>query len=175
MKNDRTRRLAYSAMFAALTAVFSWISLPIGPVPINLALLSVLLCGALLGKKYGLLAILCYILLGAVGVPVFSGFRSGVGTILGATGGYIVGYLPAAVLAGIRVRPGKGAYLRRAGFMALGVVACYALGTAWFMHLTGRTLLDSLTLCVLPFLPGDAAKILLASFLTERLRKPLQL
>ena len=172
MKKNDTYSLILCAVFAALTAVLSWISVPIGPVPINLALLAVLLCGAVLGPVRALISVTVYILLGAVGVPVFAGFRAGIGALLGPTGGYIIGYLPAAFLASLRL-PGKTArpVLFRCLFMLLGVLSCYLIGTLWFMHLSGYDAGKALSLCVLPFIPGDAVKIAAASLLTGRLQK----
>ena len=173
LKNDKLRMLIYCALFAALTAVFAQLSLPIGPVPISLATFGVMMCGLLLGGRYGALSMLCYILLGLVGVPVFSGLRGGAGALVGATGGYIVGYLPYAILAGMQFFP-RDSFGSRCVMLLLGTLACYVLGTGWFMYQSGRALGDSLTLCVLPFLPGDAAKIALAAFLAPRLRKALR-
>ena len=170
MKTFSTRNLALCALFAALTAVCSWISIPIGPVPINLALLPVLLCGALLGPVSGCLSIGCYLLLGLAGVPVFASFRGGAGALLGPTGGYLIGYLLCVAISGL----GRGKNVwQMLLFMVLGIAACYALGTAWFVHLTGKTLAVSLSACVIPFLPGDAAKTALALLLARRLKKPL--
>ncbi|MBQ7185082.1 MAG: biotin transporter BioY [Clostridia bacterium] len=169
-KGSKAYTVTLCALFAALTAVFSWISVPIGPVPINLALLAVLLCGLILGPRQALIAVGVYILMGAVGVPVFAGFRGGAGVLLGPTGGYIVGYLPAAFISGLaRERGGGHAALKRVAFMALGVAACYLLGSIWFAVLRKAALWDTLCLCVFPFLPGDALKVALAAFLAPRI------
>ena len=176
MKNSNVRKMVFCALFAALIVVFAQLQIPLpGLVPISLATFGVMMAGLLLGWKYGLLAVAVYILLGAVGVPVFAGFKGGVSALLGPTGGYIIGYLPYAALAGLNLRKVQGSFWGRCGLLVLGTLACYILGTAWFMHVTGRTLAESLSLCVLPFLPGDAAKILLASFLAPRLRKALKM
>ena len=133
---------------------------------------AVLLCGAVLGPVRALISVTVYILLGAVGVPVFAGFKAGIGALLGPTGGYIIGYLPAAFLASLRL-PGKTAHpvLFRCLFMLLGVLSCYLIGTLWFMRLSGYDAGKALSLCVLPFIPGDAVKIAAASLLTGRLQK----
>ena len=169
MRRTTTKQLVLAALFAALTAIFSQISIPIQPVPINLALLAVLLCGALLPLKWADLSMGVYILLGATGVPVFSGFRGGVGVLVGPTGGYIVGYLAAAALVAA-LRPWwMGRFVKLLLSMAAGVVACYLLGTLWFMYVRGTGLMEALGLCVFPFLPGDAAKVLVAAVLAQRL------
>lgn len=175
MKNMSAKKLVYTALFAALIAVFAQIQIPLpGLVPISLATFAVMMCGLLLGWKLGLLAAAVYILLGAVGVPVFSGFRGGVSALLGPTGGYIIGYLPYAAIAGIALQKEKDTFLSRCCLLLLGTAVCYILGTAWFIHATGRTLAESMGMCVFPFLPGDAVKILLSSFLTPRLRKAMK-
>ncbi len=175
MKKGDTRRLVFCALFTALIAVFSQLQLPVGPVPVSLATLGVMLCGLLLGWRYGALAVGAYILLGAVGVPVFAGFQGGAGRLLGPTGGYIVGYLFYALLAGLNLPRLQERFWGRCVLLLLGTAVCYVLGTAWFVKTSGRTLAESLSLCVVPFLPGDAAKIALAAFLTPRLRKALKI
>ncbi|MBR4538555.1 MAG: biotin transporter BioY [Clostridia bacterium] len=174
IKSD-TRKLVFCALFTALIAVLSQLQLPIGPVPVSLATLGVMLCGLLLGWRFGALALGAYILLGAVGVPVFAGFQGGVGRLAGPTGGYIVGYLFYAMIAGMEIPRLRERFFGRCILLLLGTAVCYGLGTVWFMHMSGRTLSESLSLCVIPFLPGDAAKIALASFLTPRLGKALRI
>ena len=174
IKSD-TRKLVFCALFTALIAVLSQLQLPLGPVPISLATFGVMLCGLLLGWRFGALAVGAYILLGAVGVPVFAGFQGGVGRLAGPTGGYIVGYLFYAMIAGMEIPRLRERFFGRCILLLLGTAVCYGLGTVWFMHMSGRTLSESLSLCVIPFLPGDAAKIALASFLTPRLGKALKI
>ena len=174
MKPFPVRMLAFCALFAALTAICSQLAIPMAPVPINLALLAVELCAALLPCRYAVISMTVYILLGLVGVPVFSSMRSGPAALFGVTGGYIFGYVAAAlVISLLAAKFGRG-FWRLCLWMAIGVLACYAFGTAWFMILSKRTLAESLSLCVLPFLPGDALKILLAAVLAGRLEKPLR-
>ncbi len=175
MEGFTARKMVFCALFAALIVVFAQIQVPLpGLVPISLATFGVMMAGLLLGWKLGLLAVAVYVLLGAVGVPVFAGFKGGIAALTGPTGGYIIGYLPYAVLAGLPVKKAQESFWGRMGLLALGTFACYLLGTTWFMHATGRTLGESMGLCVLPFLPGDAVKMALASFLTPRLRKAIK-
>ena len=175
MKGFTARKMVFCALFAALMVVFAQIQVPLpGLVPISLATFGVMMAGLLLGWKFGLLAVAVYVLLGAVGVPVFAGFKGGIAALTGPTGGYIIGYLPYAVLAGLPVKKAQESFWGRLGLLALGTLACYTLGTAWFMHATGRTLGESMGLCVLPFLPGDAVKMGLSSFLAPRLRKAIK-
>ena len=162
-------QMVLCALFAALTAVCAQLTIHIGPVPISLSLLPVLLWAALTEPKASALMPVLYLVMGLAGLPVFSGMTGGPGKLLGPTGGYIVGYIPCACVISLwAARRGRGWKAQAAG-MAAGVAVCYALGTAWFMASTSRTLGESLGLCVTPFLPGDALKIALAVFLSIRL------
>ncbi len=172
-RNMGTRRLSACALMAALIAVCSQIQIPLPAVPINLALFAVHLSGALLGPAGGALSVAVYVLLGMIGVPVFAGFRAGLTVLFGKTGGYILGYFLCAWLVGFLSRRRPFTFPRLCLAMAAGVFVCYFFGTVWFMALTGTGLAASLSLCVLPFLPGDAAKIALAAFLGLRLRPAL--
>ena len=176
--NNRTFRLVLTAMFAAILAVASWISvpLPFTPVPINLATLAVTLTGALLGSRYGSLSVIIYLLLGAVGVPVFAGFTGGLGHIAGPTGGYIVGYLTSVFICGLVIElTGKDdvKWWTTAIAAVLGTFSCYVLGTIWFIVLTNNTLAASMTMCVLPFLPGEVFKLVAASVIVPVLKPVL--
>ena len=169
MKNS-VKTMVAAAMFAALTAVCSQIAIPLPwGVPLNLATLSVFLSGALLGAKWGFVSQLVFVLTGAVGVPVFSGFRGGLGALTGPTGGYLLGYLLAALLVGLLVQLRPHSKWMLPVSMVCGLAVCYALGTAWFMMLTHTGLLAALSKCVLFYLPGDAAKIAAASLITARI------
>ena len=169
----QTRNLVLCALFAALTAVFSQIAIPIEPVPINLATLSVFLAGGLLGAKYGALSQVVYVLLGAVGAPVFQGFRGGIQALAGPTGGYIIGYIFAALVTGLLLQKLGRSFLSAILSCAAGLAVCYALGTAWYVFQAQAELLPALGLCVVPFLPGDAVKILAAALLTPRVYRAL--
>ncbi len=171
------RNLVYVAVGAALLTVCSWISVPT-PIPFTLQTFAVCLLAALLGWRLGLEALVVYILLGAVGLPVFSGFKSGVGALLGVTGGYIVGFLFTALVVGLAADRLGRRPLVLAVSMALGVLLCYAFGTVWFVRVYTAdkgpiSFLSALTTCVFPYLLPDAAKIALAVFLTRRLRRAI--
>jgi len=159
---------------AAVMAAVSPFSIAIGPIPLSFCTLVIYLDAYILGGKRGTLAVLVYILLGMVGMPVFSGFGAGLGKVAGPTGGYIVGYLPMALLAGAAVEKfSKNRVLQIAG-MVLATAVLYALGTAWFCVQSGNPLDKALALCVLPFLPGDALKIAAAAALGPVIRKRLE-
>lgn len=169
------REITAAALGIALISVCSWISVPTPvTVPFTLQTFAVCLTAALLGLKCGLWAVAGYILLGAAGLPVFSGFRGGPGVLLGPTGGYIVGFLFTALCVGLPLRRFGRKLPMLAASMALGVLLCYAFGTAWFMAVYARntgpvSLGTALSWCVLPYLIPDGVKILLAALLTRRL------
>jgi len=172
-----TREAACIAMGAALIAVCSWLSIP-AAVPFTLQTFAVCLVTAVFGLKLGLWSVGIYLLLGAVGLPVFSGFKGGLGALLGATGGYLVGFLFTALIVGLAVRRFGRRPLALILSMALGILVCYAFGTAWFMLVYARGsgpigVLTALGWCVFPYLIPDAVKILLATLLTGRLYRLL--
>jgi biotin transport system substrate-specific component len=164
------------ALFAALTVVGTVIQIPLPftPVPISLATLSVYLAGGLLGAKYGALSQVVYILLGVVGLPVFSNFQGGIGVIAGPTGGYIIGYVAAALIVGlIAGKERRSPIWKLTVSMISGTATCYGLGTAWFVISTGTGLAAALSLCVIPFLIGDTLKIIAAILLVKALKRVL--
>ena len=168
-----TRDLATIAMGVALITVCSWISVPM-TVPFTMQTFAVCLVTALFGLRRGMWTVACYILLSAVGAPVFSGFKGGLGALLGTTGGYIIGFLFTALIVGLAVEKlGRRPWVLVVS-MALGILVCYAFGTAWFMYVYARKtgpigLGTALGWCVIPYLLPDAVKIALASALVGRL------
>lgn len=170
----RVRRLVLCALFAALAAVCSQIAIPMPwGVPINLAVFAACMAGSMLGPIWGTASLAVYVALAAIGVPVLAGFQGGPAAIFGKTGGYAVGYILTALLTGVLAQLLERRFWPLCLAMAAGCLACYALGTLWFMFLTHSSLLTSLTLCVLPYLPADTAKIALAALLTIQLDRRL--
>ena len=177
--------MAYTALGAAVLAICAWISVPT-TVPFTLQTFGVFCLLSLLGGRRGTLAILVYILLGLIGVPVFSGFRGGAGVLFGTTGGYILGFL----LSGLLYRALEGTFRNRENknaatvfellTMAAGLLLCYAFGTLWFMAVYSKNtgaigLGAALSWCVLPFILPDAIKLALGFLLGARLRSVLRL
>lgn len=165
--------LAIMGLGIALIAVCSWISIPM-TVPFTLQTFAVCLIAALLSLRRGLWTVLCYILLGAVGAPVFAGFKGGFGALLGVTGGYIVGFLFTALVVGLASERWGRKLKVLVPAMILGILLCYAFGTAWFVLVYTKNsgpigVGTALGWCVLPYIPADAAKLLLASLLSVRL------
>ena len=167
--NSTVKNMALTAVFAAFICIISPWTIPIGPVPISLGTAGVYLCAACLGSKRGSSAVAIYLLLGFAGLPVFTGFAGGIHRLFGPTGGYLVGYIPCAFVAGLLIdRIGK-LWTYPLG-MVLGTAVLYFFGTAWFCLLSGTAIIPALAACVLPFLPGDAVKIACASVLGSKLR-----
>ena len=159
-----TKDLVLTALFAALTAVLAQIQLPIGPVPFNLAVFGAFLAGMLLAPAWAAASMGVYMLLGAVGIPVFAGFMGGPAVLLGKTGGYVIGYIFIALATALAVkRSGKLPVIGAA--MLAGLLVCYGFGTAWFMAVTGADLVSALGWCVLPFIVPDVCKGVLACVL----------
>jgi conserved hypothetical protein len=172
--NSKVTDIVYIGLSAAIIAVCSWISIPL-TVPITLQTMGVVLISGLFGAKRGTLSTLLYILIGAIGVPVFSGFKSGFGVLLGSTGGYIIGFIFTALIVGI-VSDKTNKLWALILSMVVGILVCYAFGTAWFAVVYAKTnepasLATILGWCVIPFLIPDAVKIALAAVLTNRLKK----
>lgn len=166
--------LIYIAFGAALITVCSWISIPT-VVPFTLQTFAVFAVLSILGGKRGTLSVLVYILLGAVGLPVFSGFKSGAAVLLGTTGGYIIGFLLTGLIY-IAMEKISG---RKQPFevisLLLGLIACYTFGTIWFMNVyaakTGPIGIGAaLSWCVLPFIIPDIIKLILALLISARVR-----
>lgn len=173
----KTIDLAYIGLAVALIAVCSWISIPTA-IPFTLQTFAVFTTVGLLGVYRGTLAVFVYILLGAVGAPVFAGFKGGISALFNTTGGYIIGFLFTALVTGAIIKAfGKKVWVLAIA-MVIGLIVCYAFGTAWFMVLYARqkgaiALTTALSWCVTPYIVPDLIKIALAVLLTRRVGKYL--
>ena len=170
----KTYDMVYIGIFTVLIAICSWISIP-AAVPFTLQTFGVFMAVEVLGGKRGTMAVLVYILMGAVGIPVFAGFQGGIGVIFNTTGGYIVGFLCSALIVWAAESLFGKKPLVRLLSMAAGLIACYALGTIWFMVVYGRTtgavgLMTVLGWCVIPFIIPDLVKIGLAYVISRKIR-----
>lgn len=166
-----SRMISRCALLAALNCVCGWIALPLGDIVITMQTFSVMLTLGLAGGKWGTVTIGVYLLLGAVGMPVFSGFRGGIGMLFGTTGGYLLGFLATGVIYwGITALFGEKARIA-AGVM--GLIACYAVGTVWYLifYSGGRGLTAVFLKCVVPYVIPDAVKLASAFALTDRLKR----
>ncbi|MDD3228734.1 MAG: biotin transporter BioY [Oscillospiraceae bacterium] len=177
---DFTKQLVLCAMCAALTCVLAPISVLIGLVPISLATFSVMLSAALLGPKLGTISQAIYLLLGSVGLPVFAGFSAGISCLAGPTGGYLLGYLVLAFVEGALYKKLSSSHqkrIKKSGVlifsMIVGTIALYMLGTIWFIFVTHTPVSAAMMACVVPFLPGDAVKIIIVTILVPQLEHAL--
>ena len=160
----------YTALFIALIAIGAFISIPIGPVPIVLQNMFVLLSAILLGPAWGSGCIAIYLLIGLAGLPVFAGGTSGIGKLFGPTGGYLVSYLPAAfVTAAVSKGLGRKLYGDIIA-MLVGALIIYAVGVPWLKAVTGMTFEKAVAVGMFPFLIGDAVKITAAAFIAKTIR-----
>lgn len=174
----KTLDIVYIAVCAALMAICSWISIPT-TVPFTLQTFAVFLAVGVLGGKLGTISVVVYILLGAIGAPVFAGFSGGFDKIIGPTGGYIIGFIFSALIMWLfEMLCGRKLWVLAVS-MVLGLIVCYAFGTAWFMIVYANNgnavgLATALGWCVIPFIIPDVIKIALALSLTKVLRKAIK-
>ena len=171
--NSKVLDLVYIAIGAALIAICSWISIPTA-VPFTLQTFAVFFVLLALGGERGTLATLVYVLLGAVGVPVFAGLSGGIGVLLGNTGGYIIGFLFTGLIYILFTKFFKKSIVMKVVALVIGLAVCYAFGTAWFMHVyvqnSGEVgLLTVLGWCVFPFIIPDLLKLALAVVISKRI------
>ena len=161
------------SVFAAVMAVGAWIWIP-GPVPFTLQALGVFLAATLIGAKKSLIAVMVYLLLGGIGIPVFSGGRSGLGVIFGATGGFLIGFLPMAYICGKMCEKLKRSPKTLIKSMVLGLISCYITGALWYAILYlgkpyGLSLKVALVQCIVPFIIPDILKIIIATLIVNRI------
>lgn len=174
------RSMVFCALFAALIGASAWIPpIPAGVISITFQTLAVYLTAGVLPLRWSFTATLLYLMLGAIGFPVFSGGQGGVGILFGATGGYLIGFLAISLTVGLGVRYLGSAPWKLALSMGAGTLICYLIGSIWYcLQFTAQNSTISfgmvLTLCVLPFLLPDLLKILLAVFIVCRLRKQIK-
>ena len=164
--------MALVAIMTALTCILAPVALPSGPVPISLTNMVIYFSLYLLGWKFGTLSYVIYLLIGLVGVPVFSGFSAGPAKLFGPTGGYLIGFIPMAIIAGIVIDKFSQRWIQILG-MIIGTAICYAFGTAWFCVQAGYTVSAALAVCVIPFIPADLIKMVIAMIIGPEIRKRL--
>jgi biotin transport system substrate-specific component len=163
---ERSRMITYSAAFIALISLGSWISIPFIPVPFTLQTLFVLLAGAVM-HRYAVVPVSLYVILGALGLPVFHNGIGGIGILLGPTGGYIIGFVFAALLVGLAYEHASRSL--RIGGLAAATLIIYAFGISWLMVSLGRGIVPAFTAGILPFIAGDIVKAGAAYLIAQRL------
>lgn len=172
-KKITTYQMAVTALMAAVLCVIGPLSVPIGAIPISLSNFVISLTVWLLGPKFGTLSVAIYLALGAVGMPVFSGYGGGLAKLAGPTGGYLIGYLAMALIGGLFVEKSKGNPVVSGIGLVIGVAVSYVFGTAWFVFQMGCELSYALAVCVYPFIAFDLAKVIIACVIGALLRKRL--
>jgi len=172
--NIQLRMTVYASLLAALIAAGAYLAIPIGPVPIVLQNLFVFLAGLLLGSRWGFASVGVYLFAGALGLPVFAGGLGGIGRLVGPTGGYLVGFLPAVFVIGLIAERAKENVLIEVIAMVCGSVIIYLFGVTWLKILTNMTLSKTLAVGMYPFLPGDIIKIAVAIPIVRALRPILR-
>lgn len=170
-----TKKIALIGLMTAVTCVLGPVSfpLPISPVPISLGVLGILLATYLLGMKWGTLSCLVYLLLGLVGLPVFTGFSGGLGKVLGPTSGYLLGYIFLSLIAGFFVSKWPSKWPLHLAGMILGTAVMYLFGTLWLGYLVKRSFVEALWIGVIPYIPADLLKIAITLSLGGLVRRRL--
>jgi len=174
MPIEKLRWMVLASLMAALTAVGAYIHVPIGPVPIVLSTLFVLLSGLLLGSRWGLASMALYLFVGAIGMPVFSGGRGGFAHFLGPTGGYLFGYLLASLLTGMISERSHGNFFWEIIAVIIGSLAIYGLGVPWLKTVTQMSWPKTFIVGMIPFIIGDAVKASVALILARAVRPILK-
>lgn len=165
--DSRTRNITYSALFVAIISICSIITIPtpVG-VPFTLQTFSIALCGYILNKKYSVASVLTYLIIGCIGLPVFSGFQGGFGILIGKTGGFLIGFMPFVFLCSLASRKALRILLG-----IIGLLVCHIFGILWFAYITGIDIRESILLVSLPYLIKDILSLLLAYFFETKVRK----
>ena len=167
--NKNTKPLIFAALFTAVICVFSQIAVPTPVLPVTLQVFAVCLCGYLLGAKLSLLSVLCYILLGAVGLPVFYGFQGGAQHLLSLTGGFIFGFLPLTFCCGVFSKARSN--LLKIGFGIVGVLICHLIGVLQFCTVSSNGFLEGFIIASLPYLLKDIPLCVLAYFVANFIKQ----
>lgn len=172
----KMKHMVLCSMFSALLAICAWIAFPLGDVAITLQTFGVFLCLGTLGGKQGTISILVYLLLGSIGLPVFSGFRGGLGALLGTTGGYLTGFLFSALLYWLMTALCGNGPKTQLTATAAGLLICYIFGSLWYYALyvqgsTPVTIGFIIIKCILPYVLPDIIKLILAWQLSRKLRR----
>ena len=174
MSKSKAYPIVLVGVFVAIISICAWISIPMVPIPITLQILGVFITASILGAKLGTVSIIIYILLGAVGLPVFSNFTGGFGILLSPTGGFIIGFIFTALTIGI-ITSFKNSILTNTLAMLLGLLLSYLFGTVWYCIYANVDFITAVLVCVVPFLIGDAVKIATASILVTKLKKHIKI
>lgn len=176
MKNAKISTITEIGLFTAIICILGPLSIaiPISPVPISFTNLAIYFTAIILGWKNGTISYLVYLLIGFVGIPVFSSFTAGPGKLLGPTGGYLIGFILLAVIAGYFVDRFPGKIHMYVLGMVLGTIVTYALGTGWLAYQANMTFQAALFAGVIPYVPGDIIKIIIAATIGPAIKRQIK-
>ncbi len=172
---NKTQTMVQIGLITAITCILAPFSIPIpfSPVPISLTVLVLYISAYILGSKRGTLSYFIYLLLGAIGLPIFSGFEGGFGKMLGPTGGYLIGFLFLISVAGFIIERYPDNKVFHIFGMVVGTAICYTFGTIWLSYQLDLNFMQGLSIGVLPYLIGDGIKMAVAVIFGPVLRKRL--
>ncbi len=168
----KTKTITQTALFTAIMIICSQITIPTGLVPFSMSIFAIYLTGLTLERNQAVIAIVVYILLGIVGLPVFAGFGSGIGKIMGPTGGFIIAYPIMAFIVSAVAKNGK--LISHITALALSTIVCYVLGTLWYAYVLGVEIQTALLTVALPYIPFDILKYLVAYVVAKSVKKVLK-
>ncbi|WP_288146775.1 biotin transporter BioY [Thomasclavelia cocleata] len=171
--NPKVKNMCYCSMFACSVALLAQIKIDLpGLVPITLQTLGIYIIACSLTPKLAVITTIVYVIMGAIGLPVFTGFRGGLSSLLEPTGGYIFSFPITSLIISIIIN-NKNSIIRKIIAMITGTAVCYLIGTIWFIYATNNTIITALTVCVIPFIFGDIIKIVIASTLSTKIKTKL--
>lgn len=172
-KKITVRDLSYASLFAALTGILGYLTIPLpfSPVPITGQTLAVMLAGCVLTPIQAGLSILTFLLMGVIGIPVFSGGRAGIGVIAGPSGGYLIGFLVGAVIISLIARRSRNFLVLLMACLVGGIVVVHVLGFPWLGHVTGMDMVSAIMAGSLPFIPGDLFKVVIAAIIGSKINR----
>lgn len=166
--NPKVKNMCYCSMFACIVALLAQIKIDLpGLVPITLQTLGIYIIACSLTPKSAVITTIVYVIMGSIGLPVFTGFRGGLSSLLGPTGGYIFSFPITSLIISIIIN-NKNSIIRKIIAMSTSTAVCYLIGTIWFIYVTNNTIITALTVCVIPFIFGDIIKIAIASTLYHK-------
>ncbi len=169
------RELVIAALMSALFCILGPLSIPIGPIPLSLTGLVLYMSLYITGRKMTAIAYLIYLIIGMIGLPVFSGYAGGLGKVIGPTGGYLAGYIFTALISGTVIDKYYNNRIISIIGMYIGLIFLYAFGTLWYAIINeGNTVLEILKICIIPFIPADSIKIILSAFLGPILKERIK-
>ena len=176
-RKKATLSLTYTALCTALISVCAWITVPFPTLPVTLQSFAVCTAAAVLGAKMGTVSACLYVAIGALGLPVFSGFTGGVGALMSAGGGFIIGFIPAALVVGLLSDKWGHSFGKLIVSATLGHLVCYTCGTLWFclVYAKGTSLPAAITTCILPYILPDLLKMIVSSLVSSRVKKKIKL